>query len=182
MSQYTAGKVKKSRREKEQEAAEVKKREEEANAAKAYAEFLDAFEGEDVGKKNPAASFVRASGGLGSTYAPTRAQPERESYASGATHALNRVSGVVSVQSFSFSSYFYDCNQSSSPPSTAPKPKGKRAMDAFLEEIKKSVFWHTVYLRLKLAFQRASGARSKILSSWYTQQTFKMGIVSLTPF
>jgi len=42
--------VRKSRREKEQEAAEMKKREEEADAAKAYAEFLDAFEGEDANR------------------------------------------------------------------------------------------------------------------------------------
>ena len=39
--------MRKSRREKEQEAAEIRKREEEADAAKAYAEFLDAFEGEE---------------------------------------------------------------------------------------------------------------------------------------
>ncbi|KAF8236588.1 hypothetical protein L208DRAFT_1421976 [Tricholoma matsutake] len=116
VSQYTAGKVKKSRREKEQEAAEAKKREEEANAAKAYAEFLDAFEGEDVGKKNAASNFVKASGEAGAAYTAARGQPERQSRASGAAHVLNR---------------------SSSPPSTAPKPKGKRAMDAFLEEIKK---------------------------------------------
>jgi U2-associated protein SR140 len=42
--------VRKSRREKEQEAAEIKKREEEADAAKAYAEFIDAFEGEDANR------------------------------------------------------------------------------------------------------------------------------------
>jgi U2-associated protein SR140 len=61
LSQYTAGKVRKSRREKEQEAAEEKKREEEESAAKAYAEFLDAFESEDVGKKKTGSNFVKAS-------------------------------------------------------------------------------------------------------------------------
>jgi hypothetical protein len=98
VSQYTAGKIKKSRREKEQEAAEAKKREEEANAAKAYAEFLDAFEGEDVGKKNPASSFVKASGEAGPAYAASRGQSERQTYASGAVNVLNRVCGLVSVQ------------------------------------------------------------------------------------
>ncbi|KAJ3817105.1 hypothetical protein F5880DRAFT_1512055 [Lentinula raphanica] len=50
LSQYTAGTHHKSRREKEHEAAEAKKREEELNAAKAYAEFIDAFEGGDVNR------------------------------------------------------------------------------------------------------------------------------------
>ena len=60
LSQYTAGKVRKSRREKEQEAADAKRREEEANAAQAYAEFLVEFEGgEGVGQR-AGASFVKA--------------------------------------------------------------------------------------------------------------------------
>jgi len=82
VSQYAAGKVKKSRREKEQEAAEAKKREEEANAAKAYAEFLDAFEGEDVGKKNATSSFVKGSGEAGAVYTAARRQSERQLHAS----------------------------------------------------------------------------------------------------
>lgn len=156
MSQYTAGKVKKSRREKEQEAAEAKKREEEANAAKAYAEFLHAFEGEDVGKKKPAASFVK-SGEAGPAYTAPRGPSERQSHASGTTNVLNRVRRLALVQpSSSLNIYEYD--QSSSPPSAAPKPKGKRAMDAFLEEIKKLVLERTVFTRLKLVFQRASRA------------------------
>ncbi|PPQ62946.1 hypothetical protein CVT24_006186 [Panaeolus cyanescens] len=104
MSKYTSGSVRKSRREKEQEAADAKRREEEASAAQAYAEFLDEFEGEGSGRKGGSA-FVQAESK--SVYAPSvprRMQPMR----------------------------------SPSPPSTmAPKPKGKRAMDSFLEEIKR---------------------------------------------
>lgn len=158
VSQYTAGKVKKSRREKEQEAAEAKKREEEANAAKAYAEFLDAFEGEDVGKKNAASNFVKASGEAGAAYTAARGQPERQSRASGAAHVLNRVRVLSSAQPFSSSFFPPDYDQSSSPPSTAPKPKGKRAMDAFLEEIKKLVHGRIAFMRLKLILQRTSRA------------------------
>ena len=67
--------MRKSRREKEQEAAEVKKREEEASAAQAYAEFLDAFEGEEVNKKKGGSGFVRAESNL--AYAPSVAPSER---------------------------------------------------------------------------------------------------------
>lgn len=95
MSQYAAGKVKKSRREKEQEAAEAKKREEEANAAKAYAEFLDAFEGEDLGKKNPASTFVK-SGEARPAYTAPKGQSERH-FASSAPNVLNRVRELSSV-------------------------------------------------------------------------------------
>jgi U2-associated protein SR140 len=94
VSQYTAGKVKKSRREKEQEAAEAKKLEEEANAAKAYAEFLDAFEGEDVGKKNAASSFVKS--GEGTTYTVSRGQSERRLHTAPTRHS-NRVRGLNPV-------------------------------------------------------------------------------------
>ena len=50
--------MRKSRREKEKEAAEAKARSEEERAALAYSEFLDAFEGEDAGKKKT--GFVKA--------------------------------------------------------------------------------------------------------------------------
>lgn len=60
--------MRKSKREKEKEAAEAKRREEEENAAKAYAEFLDAFQGEAVDRKKSGAAFVKA--GEGATYAP----------------------------------------------------------------------------------------------------------------
>jgi len=63
--------VRKSRREKEKEAAEAKKREEEENAAKAYADFLDAFEGEDAGRKKSASTFVRGSGDAKTHYQPS---------------------------------------------------------------------------------------------------------------
>jgi len=61
ISQYTNAKVRKSKREKEQEAQDARKREEEVNAAQAYAEFLDAFEGpEERAPKAPRNTFVRA--------------------------------------------------------------------------------------------------------------------------
>jgi putative alpha-1,2-mannosidase len=47
LSQYAQGTVRKSKREKEKEAAEAKRKEEEEQAAKAYAEFLDAFDADD---------------------------------------------------------------------------------------------------------------------------------------
>lgn len=59
--------MRKSRREKEQEAAEAKKREEEASAAQAYAEFVDAFEGEDVIKRKAGSAFVRADSSVAYT-------------------------------------------------------------------------------------------------------------------
>lgn len=62
--------MRKSRREKEQEAVEAKKREEEANAAKAYAEFIDAFEGEDAGRRKSGTGFVKASTEPKATYIP----------------------------------------------------------------------------------------------------------------
>ena len=77
MTHYAAGVVKKSKREKEQEAAEAKKKEEEADAARAYAEFLDAFEGD--GRKANAA-FVKAG-------QPGPSRPDVPK----ASHAFNRV-------------------------------------------------------------------------------------------
>ncbi|KAJ7091166.1 hypothetical protein C8R44DRAFT_719846 [Mycena epipterygia] len=116
LSQYlTAGTVRKSRREKEQEAAEAKKREEEASAAKAYAEFLDAFDTDGSSKKS-GLNFVKADSK--SAYVPTSKHPSEGS---------SRPTGRARVRTFS----------SPSPVESAPKPKGKRAMDAFLEEIKR---------------------------------------------
>lgn len=51
--------MRKTRREKEAEAAEAKRKEEEENAAKAYAEFLETFEGKESVRKG-GANFVRA--------------------------------------------------------------------------------------------------------------------------
>ncbi len=68
---YTQGTIRKSKREKEKEAAEAKRREEEENAAKAYAEFLDAFQGEGADRKKGAAAFVKAGQSSSSTYAPS---------------------------------------------------------------------------------------------------------------
>ncbi|KAJ6499101.1 hypothetical protein C8R45DRAFT_897921 [Mycena sanguinolenta] len=110
LSQYlTAGTVRKSRREKEQEAAEAKKREEEADAAKAYAEFLDTFDTDHSTRKS-ASNFVKADSK--SAYVPaTKEFSEGSSRPSGRARSPSPVG--------------------------PPKPKGKRAMDAFLEEIKR---------------------------------------------
>ncbi|KAJ7188035.1 hypothetical protein C8R46DRAFT_1053423 [Mycena filopes] len=109
LSQYlTAGTVRKSRREKEQEAAETKKREEEASAAKAYAEFLDTFD-TDRAVKNSGSNFVKADSK--SAYVPSNSAEGSSRKASGKPRSPS--------------------------PESAPRPKGKRAMDAFLEEIKR---------------------------------------------
>lgn len=80
--------MRKSRREKENEAAEAKKREEEAQAARAYAEFVDAFQGDDAARRKKSA-FVKA-GSDGTEYAPLRS---RETSTSSARVAnLDRVS------------------------------------------------------------------------------------------
>ncbi|KAI1794117.1 hypothetical protein LXA43DRAFT_997789 [Ganoderma leucocontextum] len=112
---YTQGTLRKSKREKEKEAAEAKRKEEEENAAKAYAEFLDAFQGEGSDRKKSASTFVKAGHDAGSTYAPA-VKPK----------------AVDTSRAFEEPSM-----RPPSPPLAPPKPKGKRAMDSFLEEIKK---------------------------------------------
>ncbi|EJD02812.1 uncharacterized protein FOMMEDRAFT_107807 [Fomitiporia mediterranea MF3/22] len=118
LSQYTQGTVRKSKREKEKEREEAKRREEEELAAKTYAEFLDDFEGNTARKKG--SGFVRAS-------------------AAGASDNLEynpRGRGQRDLGTRAF--YDDDSPRQPSPPvAPAPKPKGKRAMDDFLEVIKK---------------------------------------------
>jgi hypothetical protein len=66
--------VKKSKREKEKEAAEAKRKEEEEHAAKAYADFLDAFEADEgapVRRSAKSSSFVRSSRDSGAAYTPS---------------------------------------------------------------------------------------------------------------
>jgi len=66
--------VKKSKREKEREAAEAKQKMEEEHAAKAYAEFLDAFDADDSAPARRSAkssTFIRSSRDSGTTYAPS---------------------------------------------------------------------------------------------------------------
>ncbi|KAG8963703.1 hypothetical protein FRC03_002675 [Tulasnella sp. 419] len=67
---FSQGIHRKSKREKEKEAEAAKREEEEREAAKAYAEFLDEFEGPSANKTN---AFVRASDSSGttSTYTPS---------------------------------------------------------------------------------------------------------------
>lgn len=163
MSQYTAGKVRKSRREKELEAAEVKKREEEESAAKAYAEFLDAFEGEDAGKNKTGSNFVKASTESQTAYVPALKHisegPVRSS------RAFNTVSLAINMHGFPRFLPLYA--KSPSPPSiSAPKPKGKRAMDSFLEEIKRRVYPELSSVHeLTIGIQRAGRTGSEILPS-----------------
>ncbi|KAI5121581.1 hypothetical protein M0805_000760 [Coniferiporia weirii] len=116
LSQYAQGTVRKSKREKEKEREEAKKREEEELAAKTYAEFLDAFEGEGAQRKGT--SFVRAS---------SSAVADMPAY-------TLKARGTKPTKVFEES----EPARSRSPPAaSAAKPKGKRAMDAFLEEIKR---------------------------------------------
>lgn len=49
----------------------MKRKEEEENAAKAYAEFLDAFQGEGSDRKKAASTFVKAGHDSGSAYVPS---------------------------------------------------------------------------------------------------------------
>ena len=66
--------MKKSKREKEKEAAEAKRKEEEEHAAKAYAEFLDAFDADDSApprRSSKSSSFVRPSKDSGAAYIPS---------------------------------------------------------------------------------------------------------------
>ncbi|EUC64142.1 RNA recognition motif, putative, partial [Rhizoctonia solani AG-3 Rhs1AP] len=114
LAHYSQGVVRKSKREKEKEAAEAKKKEEEEQAAQAYAEFIDAFDSEAPKQKSRSGGgFVRA-GGEG-TYKPS--------------------SGKSAFEEGASRSSFKD--RPSSPGPIKPKPKGQRAMDAFLEEIKR---------------------------------------------
>ncbi|PCH43787.1 hypothetical protein WOLCODRAFT_104170 [Wolfiporia cocos MD-104 SS10] len=113
---YTQGTVRKSKREKEKEAAEAKRKEDEEEAARAFAEFLDEFQGEGTDRKKGASAFVKA--GQAGTYTPA-------------------VRGRLGTGSQSLRGFEDDLLQPPSPPPAAPKPKGKRAMDHFLEEIKR---------------------------------------------
>ncbi|KAG8863522.1 hypothetical protein FRB96_008262 [Tulasnella sp. 330] len=123
---YTQGNLRKSKREKEKEAEEAKRAEEEIEAAKAYAEFIDAFDAPDRsasgggGSKGKSMGFVKASGGSGPAQSYDPLAKKRDALPTGPRG-----------------------RQRSPPPSlapgpaSAPKAKGKRAMDAFLEELKR---------------------------------------------
>ena len=62
--------MRKSKREKEKEREDAKKREEEALAAQTYAEFLDAFEGAGASRKGSGFVKAGASGGDSAAYRP----------------------------------------------------------------------------------------------------------------
>ena len=66
--------MKKSKREKEKEAADAKRKMEEEHAAKAYAEFLDAFDADDgapARRSAKSSNFVRSSRDSGAAYTPS---------------------------------------------------------------------------------------------------------------
>ncbi|KAH8107897.1 hypothetical protein BXZ70DRAFT_20103 [Cristinia sonorae] len=119
LSQYAQGTLRKSKREKEREAAEAKRKEEEANAAKAYAEFVNAFDTDGVASAQKEKNMFVTSG-QGNTYAP-----------------VTRAGAGPSKGPQTSARMFEDNSAPPSPPQNAPKPKGKRAMDSFLEEIKR---------------------------------------------
>lgn len=73
LSHYTQGLVRKSKREREKEAAEAKRKEEEADAARIYAEFLNAFEGEEADRKKGGSMFVKS--GQEAVYTPSAKPP-----------------------------------------------------------------------------------------------------------
>uniref|UniRef100_D8Q920 CID domain-containing protein n=1 Tax=Schizophyllum commune (strain H4-8 / FGSC 9210) TaxID=578458 RepID=D8Q920_SCHCM len=106
-----SARLRKSKREKEQEAAEAKRKEEEENTKKAYAEFVEAFDGPGPSRKAATNAFVRAG------ERPPQA-PSEKPIPTGPS-AGRRLPSM------------------SPPPLAPPKPKGKRAMDKFLEEIKR---------------------------------------------
>ncbi|KAL5523605.1 hypothetical protein ACEPAG_7778 [Sanghuangporus baumii] len=138
LSQYTQGTVRKSKREKEREREEAKKREEEELAAKTYAEFLDAFEGEGARKKG---GFVRA-GGEPAEYHPRGGRRQHEGMRAFEDDELVR--------------------RVSPPPAPPPKPKGKRAMDHFLEEIKRN---HREQAEREARLARSSRAQGRSVTA-----------------
>ncbi|CEL60806.1 U2-associated protein SR140 [Rhizoctonia solani AG-1 IB] len=115
LAHYSQGVVRKSKREKEKEAAEAKRKEEEEQAAQAYADFIDVFDSDAPRQKSRSGGggFVRA-GGEGA-YKPLGGR--------------NPLDEGASKSSFK--------DRPPSPGPAKPKPKGQRAMDAFLEEIKR---------------------------------------------
>ncbi|OCB87417.1 hypothetical protein A7U60_g5557 [Sanghuangporus baumii] len=138
LSQYTQGTVRKSKREKEREREEAKRREEEELAAKTYAEFLDAFEGEGARKKG---GFVRA-GGEPAEYHPRGGRRQHEGMRAFEDDEMVR--------------------RVSPPPAPPPRPKGKRAMDHFLEEIKRN---HREQAEREARLARSSRAQGRSITA-----------------
>ena len=152
--------MRKSKREKEKEAAEAKRKEEEENAAKAYAEFLDAFQGEEADRKQANSAFVKS--GQAAPYEPSmksRGEPSKV--------APIFEQEAVSVHFLMHEMLNYSLRQSPSPP-PLPKPKGKRAMDSFLEEIKRLVSRHLHSIVVSDVGVQGTGCpRIKVRETWY---------------
>ncbi|KAH8828231.1 hypothetical protein DL96DRAFT_1798159 [Flagelloscypha sp. PMI_526] len=127
LSSFQAGQHRKSKRDKEKEAAEAKKREEEEANARVLDEYRETFEGNEVGNRQRPAAFVAAgsSGAYSSSFHGSRSRAP----------------------------------PSSPPPSSQPKVRGKRAMDSFLEEIKRD----QAQREAKFGYQ-AQGERTSVTS------------------
>lgn len=94
--------MRKTRKEKEAEAAEAKRLEEEENAAKAYAEFLETFEGKESSRRG-GANFVRAD--TKATYNPLaeggQAPASRNVFQRVRTGSFSYCTGVLTTPRFS---------------------------------------------------------------------------------
>ncbi|WVO15268.1 hypothetical protein L204_102924 [Cryptococcus depauperatus] len=138
---FSHGITKKTKRDLEREAEERKRKEEEEAAARVMAEYERAFEGPaDPSSSShdqssirtfrgkhmgPIGGFVRAGGAPMAPAAfqkPASTSFQKEPPRGPASMGYSRSQPPVT--------------KASSPPLTGPKPKGKRAMDSFLEEIK----------------------------------------------
>ncbi|ORX39062.1 hypothetical protein BD324DRAFT_618400 [Kockovaella imperatae] len=138
---FTVGNTKKSKKDLEKEAEEKKRIEEEKAAALALAEFEDAFEkpGSSFGTSGVRGfiggvrgGFVRAGGaGNATPYEPPRG-PSMAQPPSGPSGPPKGPAAMGYARPTPRAMF----KAPSPPPSAGPKPKGKRAMDSFLEEIK----------------------------------------------
>jgi U2-associated protein SR140 len=131
LSHFTQGSVRKSKKDREKEDEERKAREEEEKAAQVLAEFVDAFESEGPKRTKTGGGFVRA--GAGVSYNPA----SRSGMAPPKGPAAMLQQEPVGKQC---AKEYRDLMYVQESTSNVPRPKGKRAMDAFLDEIKRLVY------------------------------------------
>ncbi|ORY26262.1 hypothetical protein BCR39DRAFT_541703 [Naematelia encephala] len=142
---FSHGITKKSKKDLEKEAEEKKRIEEEKAAALALAEWDDAFEGRTAsssiagarggfgrGFGKPGGGFVRAGGTA--AYEPPTPSVSSATIASVATSSIPPKG--PSAMGYARPHRVAPFKEPSPPLSAAPKSRGKRAMDKFLEEIK----------------------------------------------